>query len=456
MTNMKNALRANENDRISKSMGFARSKARTIVQNSTNEFCRTTGMLETPIRDMKNVLDALDPKLAKIILPWALKNPRYILNFGRLIRSYMDAKDKRKSAAKDGLIVPPVLMLSITSACNLACSGCYAAALGSTGSGRGSIRTGSDTISENTSSRACAENAAGDMREKQFLGVDAWRKLISEARELGVFCYVLAGGEPFLFPNLLGLCEEFNDNLFIIVTNGTVISDSDASRLGKLSNTVVLISIEGGERDTDSRRGKGVYNAAMDAVRRLNKQGTITGTSATITRSNYAYWMDEKNVDAMIDMGIKIGVFMEYIPVDSSIQNCGIKSPIESSIKSPLMLTREEGASFRKKMMGYHASKPIYIIHSPGDEEYFGGCVSAGRGVAHITPSGDLTPCPISNIATHNILSAPLRDGLASPLFKKIRENRRLLETDGSPCALFAHPKEVDELAKAVGAYRTT
>ena len=78
-----------------------------------------------------------------------------------------------------------------------------------------------------------------------------------------------------------------------------------------------------------------------------------------------------------------------------------------------------------------------------------------GRGFAHITPGGDLTPCPVSNIATHNLVKASLRDGLRSPLFKEICENEHLLETEGMPCALFAHPKEVDELAKSVGAYRT-
>jgi len=81
--------------------------------------------------------------------------------------------------------------------------------------------------------------------------------------------------------------------------------------------------------------------------------------------------------------------------------------------------------------------------------------VSAGRRFAHVTPAGDLTPCPVSNIATHNLSSSTLRDGLASPLFREIRENEHLLETDGMPCALFAHPKEVEELAKSVGAYRT-
>jgi MoaA/NifB/PqqE/SkfB family radical SAM enzyme len=120
-----------------------------------------------------------------------------------------------------------------------------------------------------------------------------------------------------------------------------------------------------------------------------------------------------------------------------------------------LLLTKEERVGFRNQILEYRTKKPIYIVHSPGDEEYFGGCVSAGKGFAHITPSGDLTPCPISNIATHNLATSTLREALASPLFKEIRQNEQLLETEGLPCALFAHPKEFEELAKTVGAHRT-
>lgn len=96
----------------------------------------------------------------------------------------------------------------------------------------------------------------------------------------------------------------------------------------------------------------------------------------------------------------------------------------------------------------------MLIIHSPGDEEYMGGCVSVGRGFAHVSPLGDLTPCPVSDIATHNLTKFTLREGLLSPLFKIIRENEQLLETDGSPCTLFAHPNEIQELAKKVNAYK--
>jgi MoaA/NifB/PqqE/SkfB family radical SAM enzyme len=88
-----------------------------------------------------------------------------------------------------------------------------------------------------------------------------------------------------------------------------------------------------------------------------------------------------------------------------------------------LMLTEEERAEFRVQILKYRETRPIYIIHSPGDEDHFGGCVSAGRGFAHVTPSGDLTPCPVSNVATHNVTRATLREGFASPpIYQDSRE----------------------------------
>ena len=185
----------------------------------------------------------------------------------------------------------------------------------------------------------------------------------------------------------------------------------------------------------------------MNTLRQLNKIGVICGISVTITRMNYKYWMDPENIDHLIAQGIRIGVFIEYIPLTPN--------NTDADNDHALILTPKEREMFRSQMLNYRASKSIYIVHSPGDEEFFGGCVSAGRGFAHITPAGDLTPCPISNIATHNLTTSTLREGLTSPLFTEIRENEHLLETEGLPCALFAHPKEVDELAESVGAYKT-
>jgi MoaA/NifB/PqqE/SkfB family radical SAM enzyme len=369
---------------------------------------------------LMNVLNDLDPKLATVFLPWALRHPRYLRTFYRIVSAYRQTKQLREKAMLSGLKIPPFLILSITSRCNLHCAECYATATSITN-----------------------DFASSDVGQTHsVLNWEQWRAIISEASELGVLGFIIAGGEPFLFPRMLELCNEFKNRLFIIVTNGTVISETDFKQMKQLSNIAVLVSIEGGKDITDSRRGTGVHEKALDTLRQLNKLGVLTGISVTINRSNYEYWMNSKYIDDFISLGIRIGVFTEIIPINTR----GITLH---------MLTNEERAAFRSQILTYRATKPLYLIHSPGDEEYFGGCVSAGRGFAHITPTGELTPCPVSNIATHNLTTSSLKEGLASPLFVAIRENEHLLETNGVPCALFGHPKEIEVIVDTVGAYQT-
>lgn len=369
---------------------------------------------------LKKSLNKLDPNLTRVFFTWALRHPRYIRSFIRFSRAHRKIKILREDAQANGFKVPPFLILSITPHCNLQCSGCFAAAVGA----------------------VYRKDKRNEDYKKAPLNWEQWRTIIAEARELGVFGFVIAGGEPFMFPNLIELCREFPDRFFLILTNGTAIKAEDYKRIKRADNIGILISLEGNEAHTDARRGKGTYKQAMTTLMTLNKLGTLTGISVTITRLNHKYWMNEQNIEYFIKQGIRIGAFIEYIPTTMDNDH-------------GLMLNSDERMKFRKKMLDIRETQAMYLIHSPGDEEFFGGCVSAGRGFAHITPQGDLTPCPVSNIATHNLLNSTLREGLASPLFQEIRDNEHLLETEGVPCALFAHPKEVDELAKAVGAYRT-
>jgi len=375
------------------------------------------------------------PAFYRLLLPWAIRHPRYLHSASSLLRAYTKTLKLRKKSEQNGLKVPPALILSLTKQCNLSCTGCFAEASGIT----------------------CHKGEA--TKKKPQLDWKGWTKVISGASELGVFGFFLAGGEPFLYPKLIDLCEEFNDRCFIIFTNGTAIKETDFERLKRLSNTAIIVSIEGGKDATNQRRGDGVYQKASNTLRRLSNRGTPNGISVTITGLNYKYWMNSECIDSLIAQGVRVVVFIEYIPVMSApetvLRNMNNENMSIGQNNHFLMLTDEERVSFRAQVLRYRETKPIFIIHSPGDEEYFGGCVSAGRGFAHVTPSGDLTACPVSNVATHNIAKTTLREGFASPLFTQIRENESLLENEGTPCALFAHPKEVAELAKSVDAFRT-
>lgn len=366
--------------------------------------------------NLKTILYTLDPNLARVFISYILRHPSKLFAYGRLAQIYRKSVQLRQREHLDGLTVPPFLILSLTSSCNLKCIGCYAAAVGTVQQQK--YRCGS----------------------KQNLDFDQWHQIIQEAHDLGVFGFILAGGEPFLFPDLLDICEDFQDRIFIVFTNGTALNDEHFSRLKRLPNVIVVVSIEGNQDVTDQRRGIGVYEKAIHSIKRLHGMNVMSGISVTITRNNYMYWMDGVSIDSLIADGIRFGFFIEYIPAARLTDDL-------------LSLSSNERAEFRAKILEYRASKPIYIIHTPGDEKLLGGCISAGRGFAHVTPRGDLTPCPVSNIATHNLASASLRAGLESPLFQQIRESEHLLESGDTPCALFAHPKEVAALMKKVGAY---
>ena len=362
---------------------------------------------------INHTLKKIDPKMAKIFMPWILKHPKSMYSMIRLAKSYRKSRKIRAEELLKGLKVPTFLILSITSNCNLKCAGCYAIATGT----------------------LCNQNS------KNQLEIEQWIKIIREARELGVFAFIIAGGEPFLLPNLLKISEEFKDRLFLIFTNGTILKSQDIEKLKGLKNTIIMVSIEGDQDLTDKRRGSGVYEKAINTITKLDNKGVISGISVTINRKNAKFWMDPNNIDDLISKGIHLAFLLEYIPVDND---------------TDLMLTNEESKNFRETVLNYRETKEIFLIHSPGDEEYMGECVSAGRGFAHITPLGDLTPCPVSNIATHNLTKNTLREGLNSQLFRIIRESEHLLETNGSPCALFSHPEEVNILVKKVKAYRTS
>ncbi|HOD91720.1 MAG TPA: radical SAM protein [Thermotogota bacterium] len=386
---------------------------------------------QSRIKRLISAFDLVNPRMGKVFFPWLLKHPKYFRQAFTLLKAFEKAEEKRAQQLARGLLIPPVVILSITSGCNLSCEGCFACATG--------------TVSQ-------PQEAGGNAGPGPSLDYTQWKRIIAEASQAGVFCFLIAGGEPFLFPETFQLVRDFPHLLFVVFTNGTMMSDSILQDLKKAHNLLVAVSLEGDETLTDLRRGKGTYRKAMDTLRILEKNGVLNGISVTINRLNYGFWAKEEHIDRMIESGVRIAFLTEMIPVSGGEEDYPDTS---YGMAYATMLTDEERSTFRQRVLYYREHKNLFIIHSPGDEEAFGGCVSAGKGFIHITPYGDVTPCPVSNIATDNLKTCSFENAMRSELFKRIREEEHLLETGNGPCALFSHQKEVEALRKEVGAYRT-
>ncbi len=373
------------------------------------------GFLSSRLSDFAGHIPEIDPQLTRVLVPWLMRHPRYVPGFLRLARTLKQSHRVRAREQAAGVRVPPFLILSVTSRCNLRCTGCYAGAVG--------------TVT-NAPARPSLELAE-------------WRRVVSEAAGMGVMAFIVAGGEPFLLPGIASLFEEFPDRLFIVFTNGTALKPEDCAALGKLSNIVVMVSLEGDRALTDHRRGNGVFDRALGCLDRLQQAGVLTGIAVTIEPHNVDYWSEAANIDTLAAHSGPLIMFIEEIPA--------------AGCDSGVQLSAGEQARFREVVVAYRArqSGGAFIVHSPADEEFLGGCVSAGRGFAHIAPSGDVTACPVSALATHSVRTSNLREALSSPLFAMIRENGHLLETAGHPCGLSAHAAELEEMATPLGAYHS-
>jgi MoaA/NifB/PqqE/SkfB family radical SAM enzyme len=377
------------------------------------------GFLSSRLFDLTRRIGEVDPQLSRVLVPWVVRHPRYLPGFLRLARTIGQSRRVRARSLAGGVKVPPFLVLSVTSKCNLRCMGCYAGAVG-------------------TVTRTPAQPGL-DLRE--------WYALVDEAVRLGVMAFMIAGGEPFMLPGIANLFRDHPDRLFLVFTNGTALKPSDYQILKNCSNTVVVVSLEGDQELTDLRRGRGVYEKALGSLDRLREAGVLTGIAVTVGTANIEYWSEPRNIDGLIAHSGPLAMFIEQIPTAGTETGC----------ESGSFLTPEQRTRFRETVVQYRdrATGGAYIIHSPGDEETLGGCVSAGRGFAHVNPSGDVTACPVSALATHNVRTSNLREALASPLFTMIRENAHLLETEGHPCGLSAHAAELESMTKGLGAYRT-
>ncbi len=389
----------------------------------------------TMIDQIKEALNFVNPKLSRIFIPFVMKHPRYLAKAPAMMKQFYHCEDRRKEVLEqEGIMVPPIMILSITHLCNLRCKGCFAAALGN----------------------------VSEMNEKgtqPHMTIEDWDRVITEAAELGTYAFLIAGGEPFVFKGLLDLCAKHEDKLFLIFTNGTAVGEADYQKLKKMTNTGIIVSVEGSKEITDERRGEGIHERAVGTAKKLGKAGILSGISVTITNRNYDYWMRETAVDEFIDEGLHLAFLTEYIPVaateDDGMKKDSTCSTSDPKISKALCLDSGQRQQFREQVLKFKEEKQLFIIHSPGDEEVFGGCVSSGKGFAHINSLGDLTPCPVSDIATHNMRNSSFKEGLASRLFVELRENGHVLENTDGPCALFEHQAEVEELRKRLGAYKT-
>lgn len=337
-----------------------------------------------------------------------LSNPREARFVFHMQRLFAKSEQKRKKvAAQEGIHVPPFLICSIATQCNLHCKGCYARSNG--------------IANDN------ADYAKATLTPLQ------WRQVFAEAAEMGINFSLLAGGEPLMRRDILEAVAEVNDMIFPIFTNGTLIGPSYIDFFNNHLNMVPVISIEGTALGTDERRGHGVFERAVQAMEQLKQKDLFFGTSITVTTENIAQVTSLEFITQLHDFGCKIVFFIEYVPTEPGTEHLAFCDEHVRQMEDTIELRRRQFEN-------------IIFFSFPGDEKYVGGCMASGRGFFHIGPDGSAEPCPFSPFSDSNVVKLGLRGALQSPLFRRIRDAHALGWEHTGGCTLFEHRDEIEKI----------
>ena len=330
----------------------------------------------------------------------SLAHPSQALFFARTVLWQGAAARRRARCAREGLTVPPIAIFSITNRCNLRCKGCYAQAI------------------------------RGDAPDE--LSTERMRGIIAEAEELGVSFFVIAGGEPLTRPEIIDTAREHPRILFLLVTNGLLLSPGLIQDLSVLRNVVPVLSIEGTKLETDARRGTGVHERLQDKMKELKSAGIFFSLSLTVTRTNYDTVTDPAFLQNAVDAGCRLFLLLEYTPIRAGTDDWVITDAQRDAMKAFV-------ASFRARF-------PAMFIAVPWDEEEQGGCLASGRGFVHISASGDLEPCPFAPYSDTSLLNVPLKKALRSRFQGLMRENHDLFAETSGGCALWKNRQAVETM----------
>ncbi len=365
--------------------------ARSFIRDPNNKW----------MRYINRVLDETDPHVVRMT---ALN-----LGYEAFIRG---TKMIRKNRQVYGCNIPWLILFDPTSACNMHCAGCW----------------------------------AGTYGNRNNLSFEDMDKIVTEGKELGVYLYMLTGGEPLVRKaDIVRLAEKHNDVEFAIYTNSTLIDDALCKDVVRLGNIVFLLSIEGTPETNDARRGDGHYQAVMDAMALLKKYGILFGTSICYTRDNVEAVTNDEFMHMIADKGARFGFYFHYMPVGNNAV--------------PDLLPTVEQRKYMIERIRYIRSMDCPIEFFPmdfqNDGQYVGGCIAGGRNYFHINSAGDAEPCVFVHYSDANIHDSSILEILQSPLFTAYREGQPFNKNHLRPCPMLENPECLREMVKRTGARST-
>jgi len=388
-----------------------------LAHASDNSIIRMTSVLERvamkdyyrkAIREMRLKFEEGHPSLAWVMHIVRDLDPVYRRKLleNLVLNHLVFGTEKRQQCLEEQGVYPPsAVLFSPLMDCNLKCTGCYSATY----------------------------------QRRERLSIDVLSRVVNEIKEVGTHLMFISGGEPFIRQDLFELYEEHDDCMFGVFTNGTLLDEKACRRILDLGNVVPFISVEGLERETDLRRGKGHFSNIRRAMAMLSEARSLFGYSVTATRHNAELVSSDAFVDYYAAKGCLLGWYFSYVPVGR-----------EPDVN--LMCTPEQRLQLREGIKRIRATRAMGVIDFWNDGHLTGGCISAGRKYLHINHRGDVEPCAFVHFSDTNIHDHSFVDALRSPYLQEIRSHQPFDKNFMRPCQIIDRPEVLRECVNCTDA----
>ena len=347
---------------------------------------------------INRLLDEVDPYVIR----------QSALNLGYEAGLY-GTKTIREMRKKYDCNIPWLILMDPTSACNLHCTGCWAAEYGN----------------------------------RLNLTFDELDGIITQGKELGIYFYMYTGGEPLVRKaDIIKLCEKHNDCAFHAFTNGTLVDEAFCEDMRRVGNLSLSISLEGFEDANDGRRGDGVFQKVQHAMKLLKSHKLPFGISTCYTSRNFEDISSEAFYDMMIESGALFVWYFHYMPVGNSAV-------------PELLPTPQQREEMYKRIRHFRETKAIFGMDFQNDGQFVGGCIAGGRRYLHINAKGDVEPCVFIHYSNVNIHDCTLLEALKSPIFQAYHDNQPFNDNHLRPCPMLENPEKLRQMVKETGAVNT-
>jgi len=246
----------------------------------------------------------------------------------------------------------------------------------------------------------CFTNSPKGDHVKEYLDIEAIKRLADQADELGFFEFDLQGGELLLQPDkLFQVLEAIRPERFYLylTTNGYHLDEKMAKKLAEYKVSRVSVSIDSmDEKIHDEIRGrKDSWRRAMEALEHVKKSGIDPYLNITVGRYNIGTdhlkqlldYSKQKKYRTLLNVAVPAGMWQKMEDI----------------------ICNDEDREFLRKIRKEYKNL-VRNIWNPFDKnnEKILGCTTVNR--VYITPIGDVLVCPYVHIKIGNIYKQSLKE----------------------------------------------